>query len=328
MKEGLIAWAVSIAALQRLLRLEDAFQKGNKQKWTDEQANKGHTNWVPMEIPNWLLLEIDANILIRPAQVDVAKAIISPSSGMNEVSQLMMGQGKTSIIIPMVAAILADGKYLLRVIVPKPLLLQTAQLLHARIGGLVGRQLSHVPFSRKTPTTAETIDQFNAVHRHIQRASGVMIALPEHLLSFKLSGLQQLSDGHIPEAKNMIEIQNWLDRSSRDVLDESDYTLALRTQLIYPSGSQKTVDGHPFRWELAEVVLSMIEGHLFYLEKALPHSIAVARRPNGGYPSISFLRKDAEVSTQILGVKYSFPACLMSKLLPTRCLTARETMNS
>jgi len=152
----------------------------------------------------------------------------------------------------MAAAVLANGKNLMRVIVPKPLLQQTAQLLHGRLGGLIGRELRHIPFSRKTPTDLKTIAEFESIHRYIQSTSGVIISLPEHMLSFMLSGLQRLSDERIPEAKSMIKIQNWLVKESRDILDESDYTLAMRTQLIYPSGSQKTIDGHPYRWEVAE----------------------------------------------------------------------------
>lgn len=182
MKEALIDFALSITALQRLLRLEDAFQRSNTQKLTDERANLGHTNWLPSKHPDWLLLEIDANMLIRPGQVEVTDATITPASGSNSVLQMNMGQGKTSCIMPMAAAVLADGQNLLRVVVPKPLLLQTAQLLHARLGGLVGRELRHVPFSRKTPTCADTINVFEAIHRDIQKSCGVMIVLPEHIL--------------------------------------------------------------------------------------------------------------------------------------------------
>jgi hypothetical protein len=147
----------------------------------------------------------------------------------------------------MVAAVLADGSNLLRVVVPKPLLLQTAQLLHARLGGLLGRELRHIPFSRKTPTRSATIKAFHRIHQNIQKSSGILLALPEHLLSFMLSGLQRLSDARIPEAASIIKVQNWLTRRVRDVLNKCDNILALRTQLIYPSGSQKTVDGHPHR---------------------------------------------------------------------------------
>jgi Protein of unknown function (DUF3638)/Protein of unknown function (DUF3645) len=194
----------------------------------------------------------------------------------------------------MVAAALADTKKLLRVVVPTSLLLQTAQLLQARLGGLLGREVRHVPFSRKTPTNAETIWAYFNHHREVMASSGVIVALPEHILSFMLGGQQRLSDARIPEATQMVEVQAWMRQVSRDVLDESDFTLAVRTQLIYPSGSQTTVDGHPHRWWTAEILLRLVEGHLWNLQRDFPQSIEVVRRPHGGFPYIYFLRKDVE----------------------------------
>ena len=172
--------------------------------------------------------------------------------------------------MPMVAAVLADTKKLLRVVIPKSLLLQTAQLLHARLGGLLGREVRHTPFSRKTSTMVDTIKAFYNIHTEILKSSGVMLCLPEHILSFMLSGLQQLSDGRISEASTMVKVQAWMRKVCRDVLDECDFTLAVRTQLIYPSGVQTTVDGHPHRWETAEALLRLVEGHLWNLQCDFP----------------------------------------------------------
>lgn len=94
MKHILVEYATSITALQHLLRLEDAYLKHNQQRLLEEQNNFGHGNWQPLENPDWLLVEIDANILIRPDQVDVALATISPASGSNSVLQMNMGQGE------------------------------------------------------------------------------------------------------------------------------------------------------------------------------------------------------------------------------------------
>ncbi|KAK0115534.1 hypothetical protein ONS96_013988 [Cadophora gregata f. sp. sojae] len=290
----LVRYALSITSLQRLLRMEDALRKNNTQRLNDEQRNTGHSNWKPSENPDWLLLEIDANLLIRPGQIDVALATIKPESSMNSVLQMNMGQGKTSCIIPMAASVLADGKNLMRVIVPKSLLLQTAQLLHIRLGGLIGREIVHVPFSRKTPTDAGQVGIFRQLHDNIRKGSGIIIALPEHILSFKLSGLQRLSDGKTADAKAMIETQSWLHRYARNVIDECDSILALRTQLIYPSGTQKVVDGHPIRWQVVQILLCRVNGHLENLRLQYPKSIEVLRRDQGGFPIIFFLRQDVE----------------------------------
>ncbi|KAF2135526.1 uncharacterized protein K452DRAFT_303485 [Aplosporella prunicola CBS 121167] len=294
MKESLVNFALSITQLQHLLRIEDATVKNNQQRLREEERNAGHQNWSPFDRTDWILLEIDADILLRPEQVDVAIATLEPSSGSNSVLQMNMGQGKTSCIMPMVAAVLADSKQLVRVIVPKALLLQTAQILQSRLGGLLGREVKHVPFSRKTPTNENTIKAFFGIHDSVRKSSGVMVALPEHVMSFMLSGAQRLLDVRIPEAKQMVNVQGWMRKVCRDVLDECDFTLAVRTQLIYPSGPQSAVDGHPQRWETAEALLHMVYSHLWNLEEKFPRSIEVFRRPQGGFPFVFFLRNDVE----------------------------------
>lgn len=294
MKEILVEYALSLTQLQRIMRLREANRKNNNKKFEEEKSYAGHENWQPASHPDWVLLEIEANILIRPGQVDVALATISPTSGSNSVLQMNMGQGKTSCIIPMVAASLADTNRLVRVVVPKALLLQTAQLLHARLGGLLGRELRHIPFSRKTPTDQETTKAFLKIHKDMMSASGIMISLPEHIMSFMLSGMQRVSDNRIAEATSMINIQGWMRKVCRDVLDESDFTLAVKTQLIYPSGQQTTVDGQPRRWEIPETLLGLVEKHIWSLKREYPRSLDVVNRPVGGFPLIYFLRKDAE----------------------------------
>ncbi|KAK7613359.1 hypothetical protein JOL62DRAFT_596589 [Phyllosticta paracitricarpa] len=293
-KEAITQYALSITELQKMLRIDHASLKNNQRGLQEERKNLGHENWSPMEHPDWLLLEIDANILIRPDQVDVALATISPASGGNSVLQMNMGQGKTSCIMPMVAAVLANSKKLVRVIVPKALLVQTAQTLQARLGNLLGREVRHVPFSRKTPTAIDTIRTFLNIHRDVLECSGVIVAQPEHVMSFSLSGIQRLSDDRHAEAVQMVKAQKWMRKVSRDVLDECDFTLAVRTQLIYPSGRQTHVDGHPDRWELPEALLKLVQGHLWNLQQRFPRSIEVVYRREGGFPWIFFLRKDVE----------------------------------
>jgi hypothetical protein len=196
--------------------------------------------------------------------------------------------------MPMVACVLANDRTLARLIVPKALLMQTAQILQSRLGGLVGREIRHVPFSRKTSTTQAATEAYRSLHEELLNQSGIMLTLPEHVLSFMLSGLQCLSDGRFQEANAMVIVQPWLKEVSRDVLDESDFTLAVKTQLIYPSGPQLTLDGQPHRWKVAQTLLRLVEVHLHDLKKQFPRSVEVVRRTAGGFPFIHFLRPDVE----------------------------------
>lgn len=94
MRELLVSYGVLITRLQWLLRVRYECLKGDVHKSLEEWSERGHGNWKPLEVPDWLLLEIDGNLLIRSEQTDVAKAIISPMSSSNSVLQLNMGKGK------------------------------------------------------------------------------------------------------------------------------------------------------------------------------------------------------------------------------------------
>ena len=97
MKQGLVSYGVLITTLQRLLRIRHAHLKNDQPKLLEEWRNTGHENFDPLEFPDWLLLEIESDLLIRCEQVDVAHAIISPASRSNSVLQMNMGKGKQII---------------------------------------------------------------------------------------------------------------------------------------------------------------------------------------------------------------------------------------
>jgi len=98
-KEAIVAFGVAISRLQQIHRIQDAQKRQKEQQERDEWANSGHSNWNPVNFPDWLLLEIDGDILIREEQVQVALATVSPQSDQNSVLQLLMGKGKTSCIL-------------------------------------------------------------------------------------------------------------------------------------------------------------------------------------------------------------------------------------
>ncbi|KAH9983718.1 hypothetical protein F4779DRAFT_624519, partial [Xylariaceae sp. FL0662B] len=293
MKEALVCYGLAITNLQRLERIQNALLRNDKRTLVEELHNAGHENWSPFELPDWLLLEIDSNLLIRAEQVDVAQAIIAPPSGENSVLQMNMGKGKTSCIVPMVIAVLANGKDLSRLLVPKALLMQTAQTTQSRLGGLVGREVRHIPFSRKTWATPEILELYADLHRGTRGLKGLILTSHENVLSYKLSGWQHLADGNLEAASSMIGFQNWLDDNCRDVLDECDVTLSVKTQLNYPSGSEMAVDGHPFRWQVAQGLLGLVYHHVPMLQSEFPGSIDVVER-RGSFPMLHFLKSDVE----------------------------------
>ena len=224
--------------------------------------------------------------MARPVQVDVAREMISPSSNRNISLQLNMGEGKSSVIVPLVASTLADSSNLLRVVTLKPLSNQMFQLLVTRLSGMLNRPIFYIPFSRSLHMNSSLIKTISGLYRRCAAEGGVLVIQPEHMLSQKLMHVDYLltSQGFGEKhsvAQELGVLQDWVANSSRDVLDESDELLHVRYQLVYTAGEQMPVDDHPNRWTTIQQVFSRLQVHAVELHTAFPKMIAIDTILNG-----------------------------------------------
>lgn len=140
------------------------------------------------------------------------------------VLQLHMGEGKMSIITPMIASTLADQSRLLWIIVLKPLLRQSVNILSQRLGGLVNCRIYHTPFSQDTLVNIKVVKQLESIYKECQKEQGILITLPEQMLSFCLVGLD-LVDSNLNLACKLILLERWLQETCQDIIDKSDKVL-------------------------------------------------------------------------------------------------------
>ncbi|KAH7127984.1 hypothetical protein B0J13DRAFT_627710 [Dactylonectria estremocensis] len=121
----------------RLYNRPSAFcgARENEAELLRELQNLGHVTEDIVEHPEWLLLECESEIMIREVQKQIAREMISPLKNNNSVMQLSMGEGKSSVIVPIVATALGNGKQLVRVIVAKPQANQIHQMLLSKLAG-------------------------------------------------------------------------------------------------------------------------------------------------------------------------------------------------
>lgn len=136
------------------------------------------------------------------------------------------------VIIPIIAAALADGQQLVRPVVLKPLASQTFELLRGRLSGLADRQITFLPFSREVPVNIANAGRFLDLFRDCQQCHGLVVTLPEHILSMQLQAVYAACS-KADTTPALVEMQRWLDKHARDVLDESDALLPPRTQHIW-----------------------------------------------------------------------------------------------
>ncbi|TVY17756.1 hypothetical protein LARI1_G004515 [Lachnellula arida] len=295
-KVALTRYALAIASMQRAERLVACGKRVSD--IVNELTNGGHTNWDP-----WSFL------------TQIAREMIVPQSGTNSIMQLNMGLGKSSVIVPIVAATLADLTKLARVVVLKSLSEQMFQLLVSKLGGLIGRRIYRLPISRSLAPTWHSANLIQKTYEECMACGGILLVQPESLLSFELLGIDHLLCQELnPEVnlapsnsspkkyqepsmyeigKVMVQTQQWLYQHARDILDESDEILSVRFELIYTLGIQQNIQFSPDRWSIIQRVLDVLSETARDLRNEFPQGLEVLEGSAGAFPRIRILHEAA-----------------------------------
>lgn len=170
------AWALAIAKEQRLDRI--SIYSGQSQLKPDlerELENEPHVNWTPNEYPEWLIFEIEQNLTIRRIQVEIAKQMLDENEMKSHFTmQLNMGEGKTAVIVPILASILANGQQVCQITVLKSLFATNLKSLRRYLGGMLGRKVYVFPCRRDLPMD-KCIDQIQNIYEECKQNKGFTI---------------------------------------------------------------------------------------------------------------------------------------------------------
>jgi hypothetical protein len=176
----ILCW-INIQKCDRLLLL-NCQGKINSILIQREAENIGHTNWDIFEHPEWLLMELGMDLMIRDVQIDVTQAMMKPKINKNTVMQLNMGEGKTAVIVPLLCAALANGDNLVQVTVLKSLLKMNKHSLQNKLASFLNRKLYILPFRRDFQLVECNIKGILQILKEIRDEKGVLLTLPEYKL--------------------------------------------------------------------------------------------------------------------------------------------------
>ncbi|CAF4309861.1 unnamed protein product [Rotaria sp. Silwood2] len=237
--------------------MERALHFANDNKWDEFKNESSHipySKWIPSENMSWLILELEMNITIRDIQIRVANHMIKPNLTTNNstiqsiVMQMNMGEGKTSVILPMLCVSLSSSNSsLVRIIVLKFLFPTNHQSLRYKLGGLLNRQ---------------ALDNCD-----------IVLTSPEDILSFDLLTIDQCRQKEFNVASSMLTVQRWLKKFVRDILDESDEILHVKYQLVYTVGDQQQLDGCAERWRTIQIILDLVKKHAEDISKCFNEDV-------------------------------------------------------
>jgi hypothetical protein len=165
--------------------------------------NQGDATFNPM----YLAFEFSTGFALRKRQVEIVEEIVGTvRQGGSCVHQMIMGAGKTTMIMPLVALALADGSRLITAIVPAPLLDMSATVLRKCFGTIFPKMLSFMAFSREAGGRLDSaVGLYNRVMK-VRAAGGVMMATPEAVKSLVLKYIElQLDRTNLEDAGVTLE---------------------------------------------------------------------------------------------------------------------------
>ncbi|KAK4225215.1 hypothetical protein QBC38DRAFT_537951 [Podospora fimiseda] len=296
----IIKYALSLAYLQHVECLARAYER----TWTyafsgheliNSDSYDGPEAIDPQERPEALLLEVEQGILIRPVQYRIAREICRVDDQFNAqnnyVMQLNMGEGKSSVIVPIVAAEVGDGSQLVRMVVAKP---QSKQMMHTLVKAL------DVNLSKSQVKVLQNM------YTNCMESGGVLLIQPEHILSFKLKGLETIywerpatSSRDISLGTKLLRTYREFESICRDIVDKSDKNLSVKLELIYTMGGPQPIDMSPHRWVIIQRLMDVVAN--------IAQELTNPRHPEGGrFQTIRFLDHRAGNQTiQRLSVELS-----------------------
>eukprot|EP01107_Rhizomastix_libera_P015447 TRINITY_DN5841_c0_g1_i1.p1 TRINITY_DN5841_c0_g1~~TRINITY_DN5841_c0_g1_i1.p1 ORF type:complete len:4156 (-),score=944.82 TRINITY_DN5841_c0_g1_i1:134-11092(-) len=254
-------------------------------RWFVEKSQNG--NSLSFD-PRFLFFEYRFDILLRKRQVEMVRDFVrGAQSGLSSVQQMIMGDGKTTVCMPLLTLLLADGKSLITQVMPTALVEQTRNILRSCFSSIVKKSIFTLDFDRSVEDGVDAVNQvyFKLNSARIKR--GVVCSAPEAIKSLILKFVEQL---HATEQLDLANLFiNEHSRNNREairlreqaiarsdmsdalvrilhlwkdgilIMDEVDVLLhPLRSELNFPIGHKQAIDLSAFRWSLPIHLIDLI----------------------------------------------------------------------
>jgi len=125
--------------------------------------------------PRFLIFEFAWNILLRHKQVEIVRDFVGHiKEGSSKVKQMIMGAGKTTVVAPLLALMLADSKSLVLSVVPKALLEMSRTQMRETFANIIPKRIYTFKFERATEVTPG----MRLTLENAARNRGIVVATP------------------------------------------------------------------------------------------------------------------------------------------------------
>ena len=142
-----------------------------------------------------------------------------------------------------------------------------------KLGGLLNRRIFPFVCRRNLNFNYNQLHQIDQRFKQGLTMNDIILTSPEYILSFDLLTIDKCRRNESDVNRLMLNMQKWLKKYVRDVLDESDEILHVKYQLIYTVGGQEQVDGGPERWKIIQSALELVRKHARDISKEFNNEV-------------------------------------------------------
>lgn len=198
--------------------------------------------------PECLVLEYTANILINQKQYDSFMLLLEKGTVEQPIVQMIMGSGKTSVLMKLLGLLRADGKRLSVLVLTDELLESMSE--EVRTGFVRTFNMLLVPFevNRNTDLSVEKLQEMHEKLERCRLGQGALITSPKSMHSFYLNFLETVIKSHSAQGNVKAElikkigfqraILRLFATYGSALLDEVDILFNCRTEVNFPFGKE------------------------------------------------------------------------------------------
>jgi thiol-disulfide isomerase/thioredoxin len=253
--------------------------------------------------PRFLVFEYMSGFMLRRRQYELVKDFMTDANvSKSRVEQMIMGAGKTTVIGPMLALMLADGKSLVTQVCPDALLEMTRDVMRSCFSSVINKRVYSLAFDRSS-TASNSVEAIERLAKKLELArqqGAVVCTTPGTVKSLMLKyvDLLQSVEAALPIlrcptdrlgdkfedkalqmgsdlADNALKadalariIKMWgSGEGGVALLDEVDLLLhPLRSELNFPIGAKEPLESSEFRWDFP---IFLLEAFLYSKDKRI-----------------------------------------------------------
>lgn len=225
---------------------EELFQ-AFAQEIMSERAYSLDNRWMPA----LMVFEYYAGISLRPVQVEMLKTCLEKGELNAPIIQLIMGSGKSKVLIPLLLLLMADGKRIPLLILPQALFESVAGDTQRILLDAFGQRLNSLVIDRNTALNADKLRDIYASLKNAKENQECLIMPSRSVQCLILKFIEQMQlhmEGPnclkpFPEDIVLLsKILNILGKNSHSFIDEADSVFNILQEVCFSIGKPILLD--------------------------------------------------------------------------------------